>query len=406
MNNINRPSIVICGEVFSSNLGDPIIAESLRYLLEYELSNAEIRYLDFEQRPSISSKPSYERPVGKLPYFGWAMRLFNKLSILSLSVEKKKKLWWMIFWRKKRYHYYNKKLIGSDLLIIGGGKLLQDNNFDFPLKIHGVSECAKKLGTPTIFYACGVGQDWSYEATKLFKSALNHAKYICLRDTESLRRLRSHLPNLSVSKIRIVMDPAVCISEALNIERKTSKVIGVGIIAAGVIRRHSPPHLASVSDNELIFYFLNLANKLVKHGMLVEFFCNGSEEDIRFLNMLKKSFGENIQNIKFALPPVTHHQLVTRIANYSQVIASRLHASVTSYSLDIPTLALAWDTKVASFLSEVGMEYSILNLSDEGTNNVVKLLETSVSRLDPAQTQKHKAKARKDLRTILVDCGF
>ncbi|MBD2519708.1 polysaccharide pyruvyl transferase family protein [Nostoc sp. FACHB-973] len=371
--------IVICGEVFSNNLGDAVIAETFSYLIKTSIPSVKIDFLDLSLREKLDKYILAEEEIPNIDASKTSLKFFIwKLIVKIFSDRGATTLWWFFKWRAQRYRLYKHKLKGASMLIIGGGQLLADNNFDFPLKIYGVSQCAKKLGLPFYFYGCGVSYHWSRLATFLFSQALSNATSITVRDIESLNRLSKRIPGI-LTKLSTSYDIATCCAEAYGIHRKeNSQYIGLGVAEPDVLKRHSKELIQDLfTQTKLIQFWIDIAHELINRKLKFKFFTNGSPNDQLFAETIADSLVESCDRSDILLPrPTNGKALVETISNFRGIIAFRLHACIVAHSLSIPAIGIKWDDKLESFFKESKQENYCFEVS---TITPVKLVDSIVN---------------------------
>ena len=61
------------------------------------------------------------------------------------------------------------------------------------------------------------------------------------------------------------------------------------------------------------------------------------------------------------------------ISKFKLIISTRLHTSICSYSLQIPTLCLPWDEKMVIFYNSINNSYNIINNGElDSLNNKIE----------------------------------
>jgi hypothetical protein len=75
----------------------------------------------------------------------------------------------------------------------------------------------------------------------------------------------------------------------------------------------------------------------------------------------------------------TPERLIDKISAYSGVIAYRLHANITSYSLGIPSIGLIWNQKIPMFYEAIDYPGRAIGSKDWNSETVVAALCRAIS---------------------------
>lgn len=362
-------NILICGEIYSENLGDGVIAASNKYLLDSE--NQKISYLDlsgrnnFQKQDKITKKNyRYLREINK-------KLMTNKYYSLLMFL-----IFMKIKGKKDLRKYYTEKILTSDFLIIGGGQLLMDNNLSFPYRINLLTEVAEELNIPYIFDSIGVSDNWSDSARLMFKKSFERKNFkgVSTRDIKSKKRLTQYL-KISEKNIDLAVDPAIFADEAYNIKKSiSSKTIGIGITNFNSLIFGSNNKM-NMTENELLEMWQKLIYELLKREFCVELFTNGSIEDQEFAQRIKDLIlNEYNLEVKLLARPLIPKELVEIISGFKLIVAHRLHANIISYSLKIPSIGLGWDEKVIEFGKLTNRERYYIDKDKVNSNEILNLI--------------------------------
>ncbi|MGZ8245563.1 polysaccharide pyruvyl transferase family protein [Methylomagnum sp.] len=342
--------ICIFGETYSENLGDGVIAESIRHILSRLVPDATIYYHDMTGRrgwskgqqaqPDANLIPGLKRGLGLnlTGRFKTVRRFYTLLSLLAA---------------KSRGEFPKLDDKALDLAIIGGGQLIMDNELSFPTKIFLLT---RELGRETkaiAFYSCGVGHSWSIIGRWLYSRVLKHPRVTALsvRDIASRQNL-AEVFGFKPDAIDIIYDPALWAAEAYNLQRTPdSNVIGLGIMTPLRISRViKPEYTAQFNAEFLTRLWTDTALALIDQGHDVCLFTNGAPEDQSLAEKVLAAIPENYRKrIALCPRPDTPELLVRMIAGFKAIIAQRLHAHVIAYSLKVPSVGLIWGSKVEEF---------------------------------------------------------
>jgi polysaccharide pyruvyl transferase WcaK-like protein len=352
--------IVIAGEVWSPNLGDRIIADTLSFLLKKLDPSLEIKKIDISGREPGDNLMEVElKGIKKFISGHELLRVIRNITkYIRLNIFKRKE--WI------------DKISAADLVIVGGGQLLSGKNLFFPLKIWMVSQIADFQGKDLCFVSCGVGKDWSPFTKYILGKSLALSSRVSVRDSYSRDLLRTYLPGLSVA---LSSDPALWAKEVYGFDSEPGmRTIGLGIIN---IRNLNNYRADKVSEEDLIEFWMGLGVQLINHGYTVELFTNGSQRDYCLAEKIYSLMNTGTGSSFFLAPrPTSAKELAETISGYSTTVASRLHAHIISTAYQIPSVALVCDPKVETFFRETGREDLLFyNFDDKTRSRVVEEIE-------------------------------
>ncbi|MDX2480654.1 MAG: polysaccharide pyruvyl transferase family protein [Desulfuromusa sp.] len=396
--------IAICGETYSPNLGDGVIADSLKWLLKQVDASIDVSFTDFSCRPGYSLED-----LSALPKANWIRRIHRSLARISLYRKGAVPLLWY-FSKRKRLSQSSQERIGDcDLMLIGGGQLLMDNNLYFPLRVRELVRLAKSLNKGVVFYACGVGAKWSRPGFRLLTGALldESVLWVSVRDQESRDTLRALFPGTNL-KCRLSEDPAVCAAEAYGIHANPkSSTTGLGLSAPNVLSTRFAGSKSAFTVKRVKQFWIDLAELLESEHREFVFFTNGQSDDYAFA----QSIVAEMSGSKAMRPPVLLERarqpraLVEQVAQCQAIVAHRLHANIIAYSLGIPSVGLIWDKKVEEFGKITGRSrfyFDPFNMDPIVANE--RLHEAISTGIDGAHLAKLKAFVHGDVKTMLSVC--
>jgi polysaccharide pyruvyl transferase WcaK-like protein len=337
--------ILLCAEVYSGNLGDPIIAAGLQEILHRVDPSIEVALFDISGRKGL---PTAEEPVTTRP--GPAQRLNRSLRRLGGTGRRASNLLhWVARERRRLAVDCGRAFEGVDALVIGGGQLLMDNDLNFPLRINRMVAVAGAAGIPVAVHTCGVGARWSPYAESLVSGALSDRtiRWITTRDAESRKTLAGKFPCGAI-ETGLSPDPALWSAEAYGVTRNEgSATVGLAVMAPEFMKPHlSGPGRAADTATWCDFWG-RVAEGLLAQGLQVEIFTNGDPQDEAFADRVAARVGD--RHARRLPRPLRPAELLGHVAAQSGVIGARLHTGIVAYSLRVPFVGLLWDRKVASF---------------------------------------------------------
>lgn len=246
----------------------------------------------------------------------------------------------------------DKNIQNSDMVIFGGAPLFNYMYQIFSERTAITLEIAQKYNKPVLFSAIGV-ENYHEDNPKCqhLKQTLNFdcVKQITTRDGfEKLKQFKSK-EDLVIDK---VSDPAVFSSEVFrkfhaDTENKKKK-IGIFILRSN-----------GFTDNGVDFdrqksaeFWKNLTSYLDEHEYDYELLTSGHFGDEAFMDYLIRA--GKIPAKKCVFNMNVPEKLIAKISSYDAVISTRLHPSIISFSLGVPSLGIVWNSKVQKFYESIG----------------------------------------------------
>lgn len=388
--------VVVAAEVFSSNLGDYAIYDSLSSILEKQ--KIEVKALDLSLRRGWENDSALLE--GQTPLMTPVKNVLKKLRFYRLFASRVK---WYVSSRKKSYDYWKELISDCDAVIVGGGQLLTDTNRYFPLRISAVADIAKRLNKPIAFLGCGVGGELSRSGYKSYEEALLNAKYISLRDKGSGNKLREYARDRIT--FHISPDLAFALPDSDVSERATNRVCGFNVMPLSIFHRFVP-ELRDVSESEYLRFWRRLAEGAAKEGLDIVIMTNGNPEDFSQAERINYELKKGGFNVRLLDRPRRPEELYEQVKNVDYLIATRMHAGIIGYTLGCKVATISWDQKVpyvweAVNKSEVVVEPQIIK-DDAPWARIVGSFESIRAEIDP---RKNARDVHDDVRTCLGSLG-
>ncbi|MEM7526909.1 MAG: polysaccharide pyruvyl transferase family protein [Pseudomonadota bacterium] len=341
-----------CGVAFSPNVGDGLIASCMAYGLERLMPGAEMRSLDLAGREGFAA-PIRGSARGGLMGRAGALRVLRELPGPARRFAVRTHLLRRLAAIEPQW---TEMVAEADAVIIGGGQLFADADLNFPLKIGRLAQILAAAGVPVAIHAAGATARWSDEGAGLFGALEQTALVgVGLRDDRSIQHWREEAGFGPAP--RLALDPGLLTADAFPSPPPAPDApIGLGIADSTLLAYHAE---GGVAGGDIGFQAA-LAAALAggEDGGAVLLFCNGAEEDARaldrvFAHPLLSSLVQS-GRVRAAPRPLTPEALARTVAGCRGIIAHRLHALIAAHAYALPTLALGWDEKVASFHALAG----------------------------------------------------
>ena len=397
--------VLICGECYSTNLGDGLIAESLQHLLA-EMSFVETAdLLDISGRQGFAGDDtainhSYILNSMKLVH----RKLFSRVSAYAMLVNWLLNRVWMRSGRRRADLLA--KLSRYDFLIIGGGQLLRDNRLGFPTRLATIVEAAVQLERPVAFFSVGVGQYWTGAGRYFFRKALTPPNVLSIdcRDVNSVERLEREIPLLQ-GKVGETIDAVLARPNYDQEPVRVDDSVGLCIMATTVIHWTDSNHVFC-DEQKAIEFWVRLIEALSERGLKVKLFTNGSRIDHAFATEVeRKAIGiDGLNKDPMLLPrPTRPDKLVELISSFESIVAFRLHASIAAFILGVPSVALSWDDKVRQFMEYSGQLDRYVEIDDSITKSVERVAKLVGQPANSILQKPLAARVRSDLQDVFRD---
>ncbi|WP_158157149.1 polysaccharide pyruvyl transferase family protein [Vibrio alginolyticus] len=292
----------------------------------------------------------------------------------------------------KKYKNKALKFIqNQDVIIVGGGHLLIDNYAHFLSKIYVINKLCKKNNINLFYWCVGVSERFSPISKVLLSKAINNRK-VYTRDSNSLIHLKYQLGDNI--KAKCIADPAIFCGDFYATEIKKNS-IAIGIMDPSEMRRHSK---YEISREDFSRKYIKLLNNIPKEYE-VKVFCNGNINDFLFI---EKFILPSVRrdNVNFMTRPESYNDLIEILSDCEYVFAQRLHAVLPSISLGKKVVALKWDSKLESIISDLDLRKILYEPSfDENiVNDIINSEKISLSALVVS-----KDKYMNELRKLLEE---
>lgn len=241
----------------------------------------------------------------------------------------------------------------ADVVIFGGAPVFNYRYQNFYLKTITLIELAQEYGVPVLFSSVGVEP---FDASDERSVALQRALALpCVRQAttrDDLESLRAYISS-DEKPVSLVSDPAVVADVVFGtpaaVERDgETTTIGLVVTRSGLFRDNGIPF----SVNDQCQMWLSIIAGLKARGYDYRLFTTGHFADEVVLDALVRT--GRVAFTKSRIAVNSPEELVEEIAGCDAVIAYRLHASITAFAYDIPSIGLSWNFKVPAFYDSIG----------------------------------------------------
>jgi polysaccharide pyruvyl transferase WcaK-like protein len=373
--------ITLAGLWNEINFGDVVIADCAEFLYKEQLDgNVLFDKLDL----NLPSKISISTRI--------ILKLCKIFSLTGL----------FFFFVKECYKRYYRKNISknSNLIVLTGGGILKFKYQEVAHQLVALIEVAEKRKVPVVINAVGVECfDSGHIGCKLLRRAINKkiVKAITTRDDIELLENKWLQGNFATYR-KLVADPAVWASEVYGVKKSIdAEIIGIGLIREQIFQVNG----IDFSGEELINLYAAIIKKLEEQNIKYRLFTNGHISDFDFAVKLCSKLNRKELIAEIAVPK-TATDLVQIISNFKGVIATRLHACIISYSLNIPAVGLVWNDKLSLFGKCTSYPERFIKKENFKAQYIVDRLQTALQECYNADAkQKYRMTIKDSIKEIL-----
>ena len=330
---------VICfNDFFSANLGDRLLGRCLHEGLRGEL-DGQIDGWDIDGK----SEPASTAPSPPSKARAMILPLVPRRIKTRLNVRRA---------RHRLLSEWQRAINGTPVsaIVVGGGHLLTGTTEYFPARLNAVGELARALGVRIHVHSVGVSHPdtWEAAAGEELRRFLEHSpiESISVRDEQSAEHLSR--ARLARNGIRIAPDPGLLAARTFGVEKQSLSArfsVGLGIMSPAAVT-NIRPEPSGITDA----FWIDVARRIAAAGGEVGLFTTGEAGDIRAARRVSELLSANgIAHTASGIVPKDDGDLVNILSGFEAVLAQRLHASIISYALGVPSIGLGWDPKVRAF---------------------------------------------------------
>lgn len=333
--------ILLVGEYYSDNLGDPLLCQTVERLILEAYPDA--RIIPFDLTGRVSKTEYYEPKTS--PFWDWVTKqvydrfLYYRRAAIMRAYDRDKmralRVWYRLKELQKQHRF--------DLVIFAGGSLFMDY---FAGMINLIIRRFALSRTKVIFHACGMST-LDEDAIYLLRQVLASRKVVSISLRDSYDRFVELFP--TKAKVMKTYDTALNCSRLYEGSREKKIPLGIGLIDRCYDQQLS-----------LIRYFLG-------RDIRWKAFTNGSPYDWEYAAKLLADAGIPEEQLETYLEkrPETVQELIDTVTGFEKIVAFRMHCQIVAASFGIPSCGFAWDKKIAEFYNKLGFSQGYT----EGTGN-------------------------------------
>lgn len=264
-----------------------------------------------------------------------------------------------------------------DLIIFGGAPLFNYKYQIFYERTAVTLEVAESYGTPVIFSAIGIeAYDEHDPKCQRLKAALNLDCVRQITTRDGIEELRKYKEN-SRMIIDRVSDPAVFSSQVfqeytVSSPKKDKKKVGIFVFRANGFVDNN----INVTKDDAAKLWLDIIHELERRGYEYTLLTSGNFGDEAFLDYLIRQYG--VKEAKCVFNMNSPEKLMRKLSHFQAVISCRLHPSIISYSLGVPSVGLVWNPKISYFYECIGYPERKIEMEGIHASMVVDRVEQAM----------------------------
>lgn len=286
----------------------------------------------------------------------------------------------------------------ADCIVFDGGGLIRfKTESAVDSQIVAILNEANRLSIPVFFNAVGVeGYEEDNERCQALKAALRLpcVKEISCRDDIGTLQ-KDYVAGSSVKAVP-VFDPAIWTAETYpEISRQPlSGTIGVGIARSDIFTDYGAE---GIDHDFLLKFWTDIIDELDRTGYNWAIFTNGLDSDEKFAEEVLAAVGHGTK----VPQPAESEDLIRTIRSFGGIIACRMHANTIAYSMGIPGVGLVWNDKLTLWGYKIGHPERFLQPEMFDPEFVVATLERAIQTGCSPVTKEEKNSSLQELKAFL-----
>lgn len=366
---MEKKRILLCGLKGCANLGDEAILQCTKKIIEDILirknrkNEFELKLIDFTFGTELGNKPPKHGP--KYVAYSTATALFrkplSKLKDVQIRIKSRKLI---------------KQLLSSETcaIVFAGGGIIKYKYQKFYIYIDEFTREADRFNIPILFSGVGIeGYDVRNPNCRILLKSLSRKCIKIISTRDDFRLLNNYyLKGNPLCERYKVADPVCSINQFYPIPFAEEKnTIGFAISRFDIFKDNG----ITIAHHELPIIWKSLIEHLEKKGIPWKIFTTGLPCDYEAELELKQMLPQ-YPDSHFLPRPRTVIELLNIFSQFKATCVCRLHASIISYSLNIPSMALVWNKKQIMFAKATNQEKNFISYPDiYDTNKLTSVLD-------------------------------
>lgn len=365
---MSEKKILVVGEVFSPNLGDYAIFDSISTILKKK--GIKSIPIDLSLRKDWSNNDYSSSTTPWITIFSQSIKQNILYKYLAPRIK------WYFINKIRTEEYWDALIKNSDGVIIGGGQLITSSSAFFLPKINLIVKVAKRNNKPYSIVGCGVGNDISFQDEKLCSKILSEASYISLRDNGSEKKLRSYIHADTVINVYPDLAFALQPTKKNTTYNKSKNICGFNILPLSAFQRFNS-NLNDFSEGEYLNFWKKMFESAIGQGMKVVITTNGSPDDYKQAREIWEFVSKCGIEVSLLDRPIYPQDLYKQIESLDFLVAMRMHAGIIGHAFGKLVCTIVWDNKIPDVWNVVGGSEAVIDCNILKHNDPWSIVQNS-----------------------------
>lgn len=370
---MSNKRVVVVGEVFSANLGDYAIFDSLKKILISK--DIDAIPLDLSFRKSFSNHNSLMDTSSK-DKSSLKPTLVSRLKSSSFTQYLISRVIWYFSVKAKSDQYWDSLIKASDGVIIGGGQLITDSTSFFSPKLDQIVKIAQRNNKPFAIVGCGVGDNIGEKARSVYEKILKQATYVSFRDQGSINKVQSFIDNKT--SLNVYPDLAFALDASINdLLNKKEMACGFNVMPLSVFKKYDA-QLEDMDESDYLLFWKRVVKSAIDEKMRVVLMTNGNPHDYECAKTIHRALLDDCIDVTLFDRPKQPRELYEQIGQVDYLVAMRMHAGIIGQAFGKKVATIVWDTKIPDVWKVVGGESTVIDCKILKDENPWLILHTSL----------------------------
>jgi polysaccharide pyruvyl transferase WcaK-like protein len=375
-----RLTIGVLGLSSNGNIGDYLLVDATKYLLEKTAKDITLLDIDVDPR-----QPGHFRGVRRINRRMYRfMRNHEDLFFRIVKSPVIRYAYQYAYWHIKLHWHYSAQLKELDALVFSGGGFIKFRTQGLNYLDEQIISLATKRNIPVMMSAVGIEHyDESDVRCRRLKKVLNSPNVKVITTRDDIETLNSRYITNPQTVTAAVADPVLWLDKMTpNRSSTTRRMIGINLVNPDNFRSYG----GNFSRAEVVDFYSNLLSELTNAKQKFVLFTNGMKVDHDFGRELIEKVG--LSSNALVPAPQTSDEFLATLKTFDIILAGRMHAGIAASALGIPVVGLIWSNKIEMFAEIYGLRKNYFAENQLDAHRIAtKLSARTVARIETSQVE-------------------